>query len=388
MRRNKIVARNILFIIQIIDRTRTWSIVFPGILLSYRSPMEPSDTPFSLISPDADGSISSTVKDIIRLPILILFVFVLLFILFFALSVLALWGSVYSEGREAALQVVEANIPGLLVQVLPAAVLVALLILLARIAAKPESRFLSLLIPLAGAFVLLAFGYQILQRFGPADEAGAGVSRAGAVEPSSRRYLVPGVFNTTESKVIYVEQIDERTVSPVVLAEGGSTDQKLLYFPQGLVLVGEDSVVLRMAGYTLEIDPDPVFGGLFTEDPVLRRLFADLDFLNGELKRVFRRSLPAFYFAVLALVVAFYGSGMFLRLSRWHLLNVALALLAIRGFLALFRFMSEGVVLELDKILENPQALQYLPEVTLLIVGGLLLLLDILFVPFRRREEE
>lgn len=317
-----------------------------------------------------------------------MFVFVLLFILFFALSVLALWGSVYSEGREAALQVVEANIPGLLVQVLPAAVLVALLILLARIAAKPESRFLSLLIPLAGAFVLLAFGYQILQRFGPADEAGAGVSRAGVVEPSSRRYLVPGVFNTTESKVIYVEQIDERTVSPVVLAEGGSTDQKLLYFPQGLVLVGEDSVVLRMAGYTLEIDPDPVFGGLFTEDPVLRRLFADLDFLNGELKRVFRRSLPAFYFAVLALVVAFYGSGMFLRLSRWHLLNVALALLAIRGFLALFRFMSEGVVLELDKILENPQALQYLPEVTLLIVGGLLLLLDILFVPFRRREEE
>jgi len=327
------------------------------------------------------------VKDIYRLPILFLFIFILLFVLFFAVSVLALWGSVYSEGREAALQAVEAGISELLVKILPAAVLVSLFVLLARIAAKPQSRFLSLLVPLAGAFVLLAFGYQILQRLGPADARGVGVSMSGAA-PSSRRYLVPGVFNRTESKVIYVEQIDARTVSPVLLAEGGSADQKLLYFPQGLVLVGEDSVVIRMAGYTLEMDADPVYGEMFAADPVNRRLFADLDFLNRELLRVFRRSLPAFYFAVLALVVAFYGSGMFLRLSRWHLLNVVLALLAIRGFLALFRFMSEGVLLELDKVLKNPQALQYLPEVTLLITGGLLLLLDLLFVPFRREEVE
>ncbi len=327
-----------------------------------------------------------TVKDIYRLPILFLFLFVLLFLLFFAVSVLALWGSVYSEGREAALQAVEAGIPELLVKDLPAAVLVSLFFLLARIAAKPRSRLLSLIVPLAGAFVLLAFGYQLLQRLGPADAGAAGVSMPGAA--TSRRYLAPGVFNTTESKVIYVEQIDERTVSPVLLAEGGSADRKLLYFPQGLVLVGQEAVVIRMAGYTLEMDADPVYGEMFVADPVNRRLFADLDFLNRELLRVFRRSLPAFYFAVLALVVAFYGSGMFLRLSRWHLLNVALALLAMRGFLALFRFMSEGVLLELDKVLSNPQALQYLPEVTLLIVGGLLLLLDLLFVPFRRGEAE
>ena len=316
-------------------------------------------------------------KDILRLPILFLFLFVVLFILFFALSVFSLWGSVYSEGREAALQVVEANIPETFVQVLPGAVLVALFVLLARIAARPGSRFLSLIIPLAGAFVLLAFGYQILQQLGPADRAG----------PSSRRYLVPGVFNTTESKVLYIEEIDDTTISPVVLAEGGSGDRKLFYFPQGRVSVGDDSVVVRMAGYTLEMDPDPVFGGMFAKDRVLRRLFADIDFLNLELQRTFRHSLPAFYFAVLVLVIAFYGSGMFLRLSRWHLLNVALALLVLRGLLALFRFMREGVVFELEKIFKNPQILQFLPEVALLVLGGLLLLLDLLFVPFRRGEE-
>ena len=388
MRRTRIVTRSVLFMIQIIDRTQTWSIVFPGIRFSDGFPIKAFDTPFSLISQDADGRIISTVKDVLRLPILFLFVFVLLFILFMSLSVLALWGSVYSEGREAALLVVETYIPQLLLQALPAAVLVALFIILARIAVKPGSRFLSLLIPLAGAFVLLAFGYQILQRSGAAEQAGPGVSRPGVVEPTPRRYLVPGVFNATESKVIYLEQIDGRTISPVVLAEGGSAQQKLLYFPQGRVSVGEDSVVIRMAGYTLEIDPEPAFGEMFSADPLLRRFFADLDFLNRELRRVFRLSLPAFYFAVLALVIAFYGSGMFLRLSRWHLLNVTLALLVMRGLLALFRLMSEEVVSELDKVLKNPQALQFLPEVALLVVGGLFLLLDLLFVPFQRREAE
>jgi len=322
------------------------------------------------------------VKDILRLPVLFLFFFVLLFLFFFGLSLLAQWGSAYSEGREIALQVIEARMLQSLLNVLPAAVLVSLAFLLARTAIKPGSRFLSLIIPLGGAFVLLAFGYQILVGLGPLEGAQPSV-----VDPTPRRYLAPGVFNAVESKVLYFEDLEERRLSSVVVVERGGSDQKLLYFPQGQVAVGDDSVILRMAGYTLEVDPEPVFAGMFAEDPVLRRFFTDLDFLNRELRRMFQLSLPAFYFAVLALVIAFYSSGLFFRLTRWHLLNAALTLLALRGFLALFRFMKEGVVFELDKVLRNPQVLQFLPELVLLILGGLLLILDILFVPFNRWEE-
>ncbi len=321
-------------------------------------------------------------KDILRLPVLFLFFFVLLFLFFFGLSLLAQWGSVYSEGREIALQVVEARMLQSLLNVLPVAVLVSLVFLLARIATKPGSRFLSLIIPLGGAFVLLAFGYQILAGLGPLEGVQPSV-----IDPTPRRYLAPGVFNATESKVLYFEDLEERRLSSVVVAERGSSDQKLLYFPQGQVAVGEESVILRMAGYTLEMDPEPVYAGMFAEDPILWRFFTDLDFLNRELRRMFQLSLPSFYFAVLALVISFYAIGMFFRLTRWHLLNAALTLLALRGFLALFRFMKEGVVFELDKVLRNPQALQFLPELALLTLGGLLLLLDILFVPFNRWEE-
>ncbi len=321
-------------------------------------------------------------KDILRLPVLFLFFFVLLFLFFLGLSLLAQWGSVYSEGREIALQVVEARMLQSLLNVLPVAVLVSLVFLLARIATKPGSRFLSLIIPLGGAFVLLAFGYQILAGLGPLEGVQPSV-----IDPTPRRYLAPGVFNATESKVLYFEDLEERRLSSVVVAETGSSDQKLLYFPQGQVAVGEESVILRMAGYTLEMDPEPVYAGMFAEDPILWRFFTDLDFLNRELRRMFQLSLPSFYFAVLALVISFYAIGMFFRLTRWHLLNAALTLLALRGFLALFRFMKEGVVFELDKVLRNPQALQFLPELALLTLGGLLLLLDILFVPFNRWEE-
>lgn len=323
---------------------------------------------------------SYSVKDILRLPILFLFVFLLLFLLLFALHVLTIWGGAFSEGRETALRVVEAAIPAALITVLPAAILLTLVIVLGRIAVKPGNRFLSLILPLAAALLLLALGYPFLHGFLPPEGAGANVT--------ARRYLAPGVFNHAETKLLYAEQVDEGVAGPIVLAEAGSSDQKLLYFPRGRVETGGDSVSVRMAGYTLEIDPQPVFAPLFAGGPVLRSLLADLSFLNNELKRSFGNSLAAFYFAALALVLAFYGGGMFFRLTRWHLLNLALALLVFRAFLALFRFMREGVVLELDKVLRNPQAVQFLPELVLLVLGGLLLLLDLLFVPFHRREQE
>ena len=48
---------NVLFMIQIIERTQTWSIVYPGINFSNSSPINPPDPPFSLISPDTDGKL-------------------------------------------------------------------------------------------------------------------------------------------------------------------------------------------------------------------------------------------------------------------------------------------------------------------------------------------
>lgn len=324
------------------------------------------------------------VRDIFRLPALFLFVFILFFLLLFALTLLSLWGSLHSEGAEVALQRVVARVPGTLLGILPISVFLSLLIVLLAIALRPGSRFLSLVIPLAGAFALLIFGYQVLHDFG----ARAGGAGAPVLVQAPQAYLVPGVFNSTAGKVIYLETLQGNSTSSMVLLEGGNPGRNLLYFPQGQVSVSEQNVVLRMAGHALEIDPEPVYSSLFRKDPVLQPLFSDLSFLGAELESMFQASSFSFYFTVLALVAAVYSCGIFLRLSRWPLLNAVLALLAMRGLLALLRLLREGVVFELGKALRNPQALQVLPELVLLILGVLFLFLDLLFVPFERLRRE
>ncbi len=326
-------------------------------------------------------------KDFFRLPLLFLFIFILVFLLLFALSLLSYWGSVYSEGRAEALRLVEARVPNTLVRVLPASVLLSLVLLLFRIAYKPGSRLLSLLIPLGGAFVLLAFGYPLLRGLGSQAERGA-TAQAAELRPTPRLYLSPGVFNTLDSKVVYPDTLAGQNLASVLLLEGGSSGKRLLYFNQGRIAASEQTVTLRLPGYVLEADAEPVYAGLFQEDSVLRRFFADLRFLESELDGLYRGSLALFYFSVVALVISFYSMGLFLRLSRWPLLNVVLALLAMRGLLILIRFLREGVAFELIKNLRNPQALQVLPELALLVIGTLLLFLDLLFLPFRRRNQE
>ncbi len=320
------------------------------------------------------------VKDIFRLPVLFLFIFVLLFLCLFALGVLNLWGSNYSEGNEAALRLVEARLLHILIEILPSSVLLTLIFVLLRTAIKPGSRLLSLVIPLAGAFLLLAFGYQVLEGFQKGLDP--------EPQPSAYRFLAPHFFNRKESKVLYLDALEEQTMSSVMIVEGQSSEQRLLYYPQGRVSTEADKVILRMPGYTLETGSEPVYAGMFEETPVLHSLYSDLTFLNGELQNMYEASLVAFYFTVIALVIAFYGSGLLFRLTRWPLLNLALCLLAMRGLLALIRFMRVGIAMELGKALSNPQALQVLPELVLLILGAVLLFIDLLFIPFDRWKGE
>jgi hypothetical protein len=59
-----------------------------------------------------------------------------------------------------------------------------------------------------------------------------------------------------------------------------------------------------------------------------------------------------------------------------------------RGYLFLFRWLREGVAGELAKLAGAPRLVGYLPEAALLALGAILLLVDLLFLPFDRRGEE
>jgi hypothetical protein len=341
-------------------------------------------------------------KDLLRLPALFVLFFILLLCMFSGLSLLAQWGQGLSAGREPALVETAWQLPRLLSGALPVSVMAALMLLLFRVANRPASRLLSLVIPLGAAFVLLAFGYQLLHGLPPPPaRSGTAAEAQGPPAAAPSLYMLPGVFNQVGDRIVYPESVTGGLLGPTVYAEGllvgegGSVGraaeggQVLRYYSTGRARATSEGLTMGWPGRgTVQLRAEPVFATLFGPDPALRWLFADLQLLNGELDRALAASLPSFYLTCLALVFCFYAVGMFFRLSRWPLLNALLAILAARGVLLLLRVLRQGVAVELGKIFGITRTLQLAPAMGLLLVGIVLFLLDLLFVPFDRWKGE
>lgn len=322
-------------------------------------------------------------KDLVRLPSVFLLTLILLFLAFAALSFLAAWGTllpVDPAQRGQALATALAELPRLARNVLPVSVLGALLVLMMRIARRPGSRLLSVVVPPVCAFLLLVLGYQGLylletvwpQRSEPAEVA---------------LYLAPGLFVQAGPDVIYSQSQQAREVTGIVVWGAAEKAPRLSYAARGELQVGEDTVGLRAPGVALQWPRQPVYAPLFEAGPPLRSFFSQLGVVNEELSRQHREARGVFLLTCLALAVGGSGAGVLLRVSRWYLLNACLTLLAFRGLLALFSVLRQDGGGALGKALGGGAILQALPAVGLLLAGALLLLLDLLVVPFDRQGE-
>jgi energy-coupling factor transporter transmembrane protein EcfT len=326
-------------------------------------------------------------KDLVRLPSVFLLAFILLFLLALSLSLLAAWGSLLPAEwalRGQALAPALARVPQLAQDILPVSVLAALLVLLMRVARKPGSRLLSLLVPPACAFVLLVFGYQALGNLASAWPRGEGQAKAAG---SPAGFLAPGMFTRAGSEVVYVESLEAGRATGIVVLGGEGRSGRLSYAARGELQVRPDTVALRLGNAVVEWPARPVYAPLFAGDPVIRPFLADLGTLTQELSRQYAGLKSGFYLSCLGLTVALCGTAVLLRLTRWPLLNACLALLGARGILALFVLLRQDGATQLGKALGGGRILQTLPAAGLLLLGVLLLLVDLLFVPFHRGRE-
>jgi hypothetical protein len=318
-------------------------------------------------------------RDLLRLPALMLFFLVLLLIVLTGVDLLSTWGTGLSAGRDEALRLAGARFLPALRDALPVGVLVALVLLLFRITLKPGSRLVSFVIPLALGFVVLVFGYQVLgglqSRLSPQGAV------AGNQAYSPRRYLVAERFNEAGGIVLYLSELDGGALGGIVLYDAEAPAPRLRYTPRGGVAVVENGLQVRFGGATQELPVEAVYAPLFSHDPLLQPLIDDVSVLNRELDRLYRESRPTFFLLGFAVVFAFYTAGLFFRISRWPLLNVAIALLVLRGYLYLIRLLSGDMIVELEKVFHNPTIVGVLPALILIVLGVLFLFVDVLFVP-------
>ena len=323
------------------------------------------------------------VKNALRLPALFLLFFILLSVLFTGLALLELRVSASAENPRILRVLLAGRVLPTLREVVPAAVLAALILVLFPMHRRPGNRFLSFLLPLAAAFVVLAFGWPLL----------GGLPPPRPPAPTPARYLLPGRIQEAAGSVLYLEALEGERLRGVVRFDRDSASARLRYVPAAAVELAGGELAVHGDGLALAAPARPAYqpllrGSRSLGDQLLAGYLSDFARLNRELDERYRVSRPGFYFSCLALLFSFFAAGMFFRLSRWPLANVLLGLLIMRGFLALFRLLREGLAGQLAKLLPNPTLLAYLPEVALLAVGLILLLVDLLFFPFDRWQRE
>jgi hypothetical protein len=269
----------------------------------------------------------------------------------------------------------------------PAAVLFALVLTLFPLYRRPGSRFLSYLLPMGAAFVVLAFGGQALRRLPAAPRS---------PEPTAAGFFLPQCFQEFGGATLYLEGLQGSRLDGVVTQGPPADGPRLAYLGSSEARVPgqpDGQLTIRGGGRSLSAPARPAYAVLLAEadDPVQRLLAgfaADLRRLDRELDARYRASQPAYYLTCLALVFSFFTAGMFFRISRWPLANVLLAFLVLRGYLFLFGWLREEVAGELARLAGMPRLVSSLPEAALLTLGVVFLLVDLLFLPFERSHGE
>jgi len=190
-----------------------------------------------------------------------------------------------------------------------------------------------------------------------------------------------------------MKYVKVKRLEGVAVLSSPAAGPRLAYLgPSEARLAGQELTV-RGAGRSLSAPARPAYAVLLVgeDDPVQRLLngfAADLRRVSRELGARYRASRTSYLFTCLALVFSFFTAGMFFRVTRWPLANVLLAFLVLRCWLFLFRWLREGVAGELAKLAGAPRLASYLPEAALLALGALLLLVDLLFLPYDRWRGE
>ena len=317
------------------------------------------------------------VKDTLRQPLLFLLFFVVLLALFSVLSL-------FSFGSDLFLS----RLPFVIRENLPVSVLVAITLLHFRILKRPGNRLFSFLLPFLISAAVLIFGYTALDRVQSVESVYAGrypaaerFNRSSDPDGGETLYYV-GVIHRGDGS-----RGDARRdrLNNVIVVDPTDQEKVFTHFSQGrLEPAGDDLVLSAAEGLRLKVESS--FDDLLGKDRFVRGLLLDIRFLNDELKVSYQNRM-SFYLLCLSLVFCFLGAGLFSRISKWPLFNVVLSFLAVRGFFYLFRFLRQEIAAELAKVISGLDLVSILPALILSLCGLLMLIVDLLFIPFTRWKE-
>lgn len=324
-------------------------------------------------------------KDSLLLPVIFLLIFLVVFLLIAGLATLKSWGECFPEGNNTLVEAIFHNLPVRLLQILPVSILISLAALFIRILIKPGSRFFSFLFPLGTAFAVLIFGYYFLNEISPHSEKRA---------VKAERFLLPGKFTELGGYTVYTESLQDGEAANLILIEDKKSGienerKKFNFYSRVEIKADAQGITLHPLNEKgVKINARPVYSFIFQEEPRLSSLFRDIGLLNAELDRQYHNSRTGFLILSFSLVFFCVASSVFMRISRWPLLNFIIVLLILRGIFSLFRFLKTEIILELKKVLADSPLIDSLPAMIFLFLGLVILFIDLVFVDYNFWQRE
>jgi len=318
------------------------------------------------------------VKEPLKLPFVFLFILLCVILVLSALSVVASWGLTDSTSGSFNLGSIIQRLPRAAFEALIPSVVASIVLLGFRMARRPFSRLLSFLLVLAAGYIVLVNGMIWLAALSSIEKPAA----AGAA-----RYLQPRTFVRLGDAVLAPATVRDDNLAGVLLYDPSLPQGKLTVYPSGTVSVQGGRLVVTLVGEDQrQVSGEPVLAhsAVFAPDALTSLFFRDITTLTGDFQRLMTRALPEFFAACFALVFLCAASLVILRLTRWPLANIMLLLTAVRGYFLLYHVLATRFTATVAGALTDPAIARLFPSAVFFILGVILLLVDVLFVPADR----
>ena len=313
----------------------------------------------------------------LKAPFILLFIILCVTLLLSALNALYTWGMYDSANGAFSLAYVVQRFPRSMSETLIPSVVLSIMLLGLRMARRPFSRFLGLVIVLVVSYAALVNGMIWIRALSAKSQSPAEVPR---------QYIQPSTFIRIGDSVLSARALAGGAIRGIVVYDPARAENRLSVYPAGSASTRGGVLTVTTSGpqVTLSGSPAPSWTGVFAADRFTELFLRDIHTLSTDFEKLRDGSLGGFFAACMALLFLCAASLALLRLTRWPLANIMLLVIAVRGYFSLYHFLATTAAPQVAAAVADPFFVRLFPSAALAALGVVLVLVDILFIPADR----
>jgi len=335
-----------------------------------------------LITGIRNGRLRIGVKEPLKIPFIFLFILICTTFVCAVLDMLSVWGLYESAGRGFTLATAVQRLPRSIYDVLVPSVVLSIVLLGFRLARRPFSRFIALLIVFGVGYIVLVNGMLWLQPI-------AGASPA--AQESARQYIPPSTFIRIGERMINVRSLTDTRARAILVFDPAREGARFTVAPEGTAVISGGALKLTTSGprpLTITGAPDLSWTSVFAADRFTSLFLRDVRTMSSDFQRLLETSRAEFFASSFALVLLCTASLMLLRITRWPLVNIMLLGIAVRGYFSLYHLLAVSFAPQLAQVVTDRFVARMFPSAVFVGLAVLFLLVDILFIPGDRWVSE